>query len=273
LADEDADWIETMENRLGGKVAIVTGAGDGIGRGIAVAFAEQGAKLGVCDLRSEAVEETAALIRTAGAEVFAQPIDVRKADAIEEFIGQVGNRFSSINVLVNNAAVMPVKATDELDPETIDQVLQVNLRAPILFVRFVIPWMRRAGGGSIIHMASVTGHNGHPGITVYGASKGGLIALARGQAIELAKDNIRVNSVSPGTVESPMLHRFLRENAKDIEKARAAFDRLHPRGKVGSIEEVAAVYVFLASDESANITATDIRCDGGYAVQGQQPVS
>jgi NAD(P)-dependent dehydrogenase (short-subunit alcohol dehydrogenase family) len=119
----------------------------------------------------------------------------------------------------------------------------------------------------------VTGHLGHPGITVYGATKGGLIALARGQAVELAADNIRVNTVSPGTVDSPMLHRFLAENATDIQQARAAFDRLHPRGKVGSIEEVAAVFVFLASDEAANITANDIRCDGGYGARGQQPTS
>ncbi|HZC59175.1 MAG TPA: SDR family oxidoreductase, partial [Chthoniobacterales bacterium] len=163
--------------------------------------------------------------------------------------------------------------TDSIEPDMIDLILQVNLRAPILFSRFVIPSMRAAGGGSITHMASVTGHNGHPGITVYGATKGALIALARGQAIELAKDNIRVNSVSPGTIDSPMLHRFLMENASDVEKARRAFDLLHPRGKVGSVEEVAAVFVFLASDEAANITATDIRCDGGYAVRGQQPTA
>jgi NAD(P)-dependent dehydrogenase (short-subunit alcohol dehydrogenase family) len=122
-------------------------------------------------------------------------------------------------------------------------------------------------------MGSVTGYLGHPGITVYGATKGALMALARGQAVELAKDNIRVNTVSPGTVDSPMLHRFLAENATDVEKARAAFDNLHPRGKVGTIEEVASVFVFLASHESANITATDIRCDGGYAVGGRQPTS
>ena len=91
--------------------------------------------------------------------------------------------------------------------------------------------MRKAGGGSIIHMASVTGHLGHPGITVYGATKGGLIALARGQGVELAVDGIRVNTVSPGTVDSPMLHRFLAENATDTQKAREAFDRLHPKGQ------------------------------------------
>jgi NAD(P)-dependent dehydrogenase (short-subunit alcohol dehydrogenase family) len=258
-------------NRLKDKVAIVTGAGDGIGRGIALAFANEGAKVAVCDLNNAAVMETAAMLHERGAEVIAEQIDVRNPAKIQSFVAAVKHHFDRINCLVNNAAVMPTEPADLIEPDTIDLILQVNLKAPILFSRFVISSMREAGGGSIIHMASVTGHNGHPGITVYGATKGALIALARGQAIELAKDNIRVNTVSPGTVDSPMLHRFLAENAADVKKARIAFDRIHPRGKVGSIEEIAAVFVFLASDEAANITATDIRCDGGYAVQGQQP--
>jgi NAD(P)-dependent dehydrogenase (short-subunit alcohol dehydrogenase family) len=260
-------------SRLKDKVAIVTGAGDGIGRGIALAFAQEGAKLAVCDLNKATVYETQAKIRQSGADVIAEPIDIRSPAEIQSFVKNVKDHFGRIDCLVNNAAVMPVVPAESIEPETIDEILQVNLRAPILFTRFVIPPMRAAGAGSIIHMASVTGHNGHPGITVYGATKGGLIALARGQAIELAKDNIRVNTVSPGTVDSPMLHRFLAENATDPQRARAAFDRLHPRRKVASIPEVAAVFVFLASDEAANITATDIRCDGGYAVQGHQPTS
>jgi NAD(P)-dependent dehydrogenase (short-subunit alcohol dehydrogenase family) len=260
-------------NRLKNKIAIITGTGDGIGRGIAMAFAQEGAKLAVCDINEKTVHETEQQTRKIGAEVFAQVVDVRDALQISAFVERTAAAFGRIDCLVNNAAVMPVAATESIQPETIDLVLQVNLRAPVLFTRFAIPHMRSAGGGSIIHMASVTGHLGHPGITVYGATKGGLIALARGQAVELAKDNIRVNTVSPGTVDSPMLHRFLAENATDIEEARAAFDRLHPRGKVGTIEEVAAVFVFLASDEAANITATDIRCDGGYAAGGRQPTS
>jgi NAD(P)-dependent dehydrogenase (short-subunit alcohol dehydrogenase family) len=137
--------------------------------------------------------------------------------------------------------------------------------------REVLPYMEKEGIGSIINMSSVTGHNGFPEVAVYGSTKGGLIALARGHAMELASKNIRVNSVSPGTVASPMLYNFVSENSEDPERALREFDKIHPRGKVASIEEVANVFVFLASDESMNITGEDIRCDGGYCVQGIQP--
>ena len=193
-------------NRLQDKVAIVTGTGNGIGRGIALAFAREGGRLAICDLNVAELRETEQMIQKTG----------------------------RIDCLVNNAAVMPVAPTETIEPETIDLILQVNLRAPILFTRFAIPHMRRSGGGSVIHMGSVTGHLGHTGITVYGATKGGVIALARGQAVELAVDNIRVNTVSPGTVDSPMLHRFLAENATDIQKAREAFERLQGRFHRGS---------------------------------------
>ncbi len=259
--------------RLRDKVALITGAGDGIGRGIALAFAREGAAVALCDLHPQFLEETASLVNKAGGEAFGRVLDVTQPEAIEGFVAAAADRFGRLDILVNNAAVMPVAETADLTPELVDRVLAVNLRAPILFTRACLPYLRAAGGGSVIHMASVTGHNGHPGITVYGATKGALIALAKGQAIELAPAGIRVNTVSPGTVNSPMLHRFLAENATDPDAARRAFDRLHPRGKVAEIEEVAAVFVFLASDEAANITATDIRCDGGYAVQGQQPRS
>lgn len=257
--------------RLSGKVAIVTGAGDGIGRGIAVHFAREGAAVAVCDINRETVSETGRLIEAEGGPALVEVLDITDAARVRSFVDRVATHFGKIDILVNNAAIMPVGFIEAQETAVMEKILHVNLLAPILFSKYSTPHLRKAGGGSIIHMASVTGHNGHPGVAVYGATKGGLMALARGQAMELARDGIRVNTVSPGTVDSPMLHTFLRENASDLEAARKAFDALHPIGRIGTIDEVAHVFVFLASDESSNITATDIRCDGGYTVQGQQP--
>jgi len=259
--------------RLADKTALITGAGDGIGRGIALAFAREGADVALCDINESALEETRRAVKGTGRQAWAQRVDVRNALQIEQFVEGAAQTFGGMDILVNNAAIMPVATIEETTVDVVDQTLTVNLRAAILFSKYCIPHLRRAGGGSIIHMGSVTGHNGHSGVSVYGATKGGLMALARGQAMELAVDNIRVNTVSPGTVDSPMLHRFLQEHTPNPKKARESWDRLHPRGKIGTIDEIASVFVFLACDESINITATDIRCDGGYCVQGQQPRS
>jgi len=257
--------------RLANRAAIVTGAGDGIGRGIALAFAREGASVAVCDVNAGTLAETGRLVAGTGRQFLAESLDITDHVRVRSFVDEAASRFGRLDVLVNNAAIMPVCPIEDQGEEEMGRILSVNLLAPAVFSKYCVPHMRAAGGGSIIHMASVTGHNGHPGVAMYGATKGGLIALARGQAMELSADRIRVNTVSPGTVDSPMLHNFVKEHAEDPEAALKAFDRLHPIGRIATIEEVANVFVFLASDESSDITATDIRCDGGYAVQGMQP--
>lgn len=257
--------------KLKNKVAIITGAGNGIGRGIALALAAEGASVAICDADEEGLTTTAELARKDNIGVLSSRFDVRDSRALASFVQSVYDRFDRINILTNVAGIMPVAGNEEIEESVIDDILAVNLKAPVMFTKYAIPFMRKSGGGSVIHIASVTGHNGHPGVVVYGATKGGLIALARGQAMELAKENIRVNTVSPGTVDSPMLHRFLEEETEDKEKARAGFDTVHPRGSIASVEEVASVVVFLAGDEATNITGEDIRCDGGYCIQGFQP--
>ena len=258
-------------NRLKSKKCIVTGAGDGIGRGIAKAIGLEGSKVSICDNNIKTLSETTKILRDADIDVFSKIVNIRNEEEIIDFVKESASYMGGVDVLINNAAIMPTTRIESLTADTVDHILSVNLRAPILFTREVVPHMKKAGSGSIIHMSSVTSHNGFPEVAIYGATKGGLNSLARGHAIELAPYNIRVNSISPGTVDSPMLHKFVQKNVDDPKYALAEFDRIHPRGKVASIEEIANVFVFLASDESANITAEDIRCDGGYCVQGIQP--
>ncbi|MCG2462233.1 SDR family oxidoreductase [Flavobacteriaceae bacterium F89] len=256
---------------LQNKKAIITGAGDGIGRGIAKALGLEGSIVSICNLDQKALMETTRILTDLGITVFSKVVDIRNEQEIIDFVKESASFMEGINILANDAAVMPTTRLETLTSETVDQLLSVNLRAPILFTREVFPYMKNAGGGSIIHMSSVTGHNGFPDVAIYGATKGALMSLARGHAMELAPYNIRVNSVSPGTVDSPMLHNFIGENSSDPQRALNEFNQMHPRGKVASIKEVANVFTFLASDLSANITAEDIRCDGGYCVQGTQP--
>jgi NAD(P)-dependent dehydrogenase (short-subunit alcohol dehydrogenase family) len=146
----------------------------------------------------------------------------------------------------------------------------VNLRGTYLVSRAVIPGMLAVSTGSIMHMASVTGILGLPGLAIYSATKGALIALARAMSTDYAGCGIRVNAVSPGTIDSPMLHNFIAAQS-DPDRIRRQFDQMHPIGRVGSIEEVANVCLFLASDEASFVTGANYQVDGGLGVKGEQP--
>ena len=255
--------------RLANKVALITGAAGGIGRGIALKFAQEGAKVGVLDLNEEACQLVAHEIVAGGGEAIALGANIAQEDAVERAVHQLRDGFGPVSVLVNNAAVMPAGRLHETSPTDFDRCLQVNLRGTFLICRAVIPEMLAQGKGSIIHMASVTGVLGYPGLAVYSATKGALIALARAMSTDYARHGIRVNSVSPGTIDSPMLHEFVAQQS-DPEAVRQAFDEIHPIGRVGTIEEVANVFLFLASDESSFVTGANYKVDGGVGVKGEQ---
>ena len=259
--------------RLKGKIAIVTGAGDGIGRGIAVAFAKEGADVALCARSEAGVKETARLVEALGRRAYWENFDICEVTNIEAFVARVREQLGAVSILVNNAAVMPVVDVEQMCEQQFDLCVATKFKSAVFFSKYCTAHMRELGGGSIIHMSSVTGNVGFPSHAVYGACNSALMGLARGQAMELAPFKIRANSVSPGTVDSPMLHRYIADSGEDPAKLKAEFDANHPRGVVGSIEEVAAVFVFLASEESANITATDIRCDGGFSFKGGQATS
>lgn len=256
--------------RLENKVALVTGAAGGIGRGIAIRFAMEGAKVGVLDLSKEASLVVVDEIKAAGGEAVALGADVGDEEQVAAAVDKLRQKYGPVTVLVNNAAVMPAGKLHETDPNDFDRCLRVNLRGAYLVSRAVIPDMLDLGIGSIIHMASVTGILGLPGLAAYTATKGGLIALARAMSTDYAGQGIRINSVSPGTIDSPMLHDFV-AGQSDPDFYRRAFDKMHPIGRVGTIEEVANVFVFLASDEASFVTGANYEVDGGLGVKGQQP--
>jgi NAD(P)-dependent dehydrogenase (short-subunit alcohol dehydrogenase family) len=256
--------------RLKNKVAIVTGAARGIGRGIAAQFAHEGAAVGVLDVDEHACQSVVDEIEAAGHQAMALGADISDPAQVERAVARLRERFGICTVLVNNAAVMPVGTLHETSLAEIDRCLAVNLRGTMLMCQAVIPDMLKIGKGSIIHMSSVTGTLGLPGLAVYSATKAALNGLARAMSTDYARLGIRVNSVAPGTIDSPMLHDFLAAQSNP-EPLRRQFDAMHPIGRVGRIEEVAAVFVFLASDEASFVTGATYSVDGGLSVKGEQP--
>lgn len=247
--------------RLDGRTAVVVGAGSGIGRAIAIGFGEAGANVACLDLQPERVEETAAMVRKTGAKAMGALCDVASEVKVGEAVSAVLAQLGAPRVLVNGAAVHDPTATIvELTPEWWNQILAVNLTGAYLMSRAIIPHMAKAGGGSIIHIASQMGRVGAAGRAAYCTTKGALIQLAKVMAIDHAKENIRVNTLSPGAVETGRL--VFRQGS--MEAARAASVPLHPIGRLGQVEEIARAALYLASDASSFMTGSDLLIDGGY---------
>lgn len=259
-----------MSGRLRGKVALVTGAARGIGKGIATRFALEGAAVGVVDLQAEACQAVVNEIEAAGGKAVALAADITDEGQVESLVRRAEGVFGTVTVLVNNAAVMPAGAVHETAVADFDRCVAVNLRGTFLMCRAVIAGMLEVGQGSIIHMSSVTGILGLPGLAAYSATKAGLQGLARAMSTDYARRGIRVNCVAPGTIDSPMLHDFLAAQ-QNPEPLRQQFDAMHPIGRVGQIDEVASVFVFLASDEASFVTGATYTVDGGLSVKGEQP--
>jgi NAD(P)-dependent dehydrogenase (short-subunit alcohol dehydrogenase family) len=256
--------------RLAGKVALVTGAGKGIGAGIARRFAAEGAAVGVLDIRPDGCQAVLRQIEGAGGRALPLICDIGDEAAVNGAVAQIAQAFGPVTVLMNNAAVMPAGRLHETPPDAFDRCISVNLRGTYLVSRAVIPGMLAAGQGSIIHMASITALRGLPGLAVYAATKGALVALARAMSTDYARLGIRVNAISPGTIDSPMLHEFLAAQSH-TDALRMAYDQMHPIGRVGTIDEVANVAVFLASDEASFVTGSNYEVDGGLSSKGEQP--
>ena len=240
-----------MNYSLQGKAAIVTGAGGGIGSAIARAFTEAGAKVAAVDLDIKRISHEKWL---------GIACDVSSESETRNAVEQASKAFGGLHVLVNGAAMKDPSATVvELDLAAWNRVFAVNVAGAYLMSRWAIPHMARAGGGSIIHVASQLGTVGTPGRVAYCSTKGALITMAKAMAADHAAQKIRVNTLSPGAVETERMLRF-----GSMEKAREILGPKHLLNRLGQPEEIAAAALFLASDASSFMTGADLRVDGGY---------
>jgi NAD(P)-dependent dehydrogenase (short-subunit alcohol dehydrogenase family) len=252
--------------RLDGKVAVVTGGANGIGRASAKALASEGARVVIGDVAEERGENAAHEIRESDGEATFVRADVTKMSDVEALVREAIDGWRRLDVMFNNVGVAIPGTADEMSEDEFRRVLDVNLIGVWRGMRAAIPEMLRTGGGSIINTSSVQGHVAFLGWAGYAASKGGVDALTRQAAVEYAPKGIRINSIVPGTILTEMNERILRE-AEDPDAQMATWTSMHPIGRVGQPDEVAAAVVFLASDESSFITGESLRVDGGLIVR------
>lgn len=249
--------------RLKDKIAIITGAGTGIGRACAELFAAEGARVALAGRRRERIDQVAAAIRSRGGQALAVEADISRAGDVGRLVEKTLGEFGGIHILVNSAGVLFIGTAEETSEGDWDSVLDINLKGTFLVSRAVLPAMRRAGGGSIVNISSILGLVGMKNRAAYAASKGGVTLLTKAMALDHAGEGIRVNCICPAIVETELLTE-LWSRAPDPEALRRARTEQLPLGRIGTPRDVAAMALFLASAESSWVTGGAFPVDGGY---------
>ena len=247
-----------------GKAAVVTGT-TGIGRAIAMRLAAGGADVVACGIETAANEELTRDAAKLGLTLQVENCDVTNLDQVRAVITKIVSRVGGLDIIVNAAAIHPFGTVVETDLATWNHCMMVNVGSIYLLAHLGIPEMKKRGGGSIINLASVQGHACQRGVVAYAASKGAIHSLTRALALDHATDNIRVNSISPGSIRTPMLARSAAHFSPDLttDEVFARFGAAHPLGRIGTPEEVAELAAFLASDKAGFCTGGDYLVDGG----------
>jgi len=252
--------------RLKNKVAIITGAGSGIGRTTALLFSEEGAKVAIVEIDKERGQDTVDMIRGKRREAFLVPTDITDPSQVKSMASKVLEAYGKINILVNNAGLYVQGDVIRTNEEQWDKIMAVNLRAAFLCCKYCIPRMIEKGGGVVINVSSEAGIVAIKNQVAYNTSKAGLISLTKSIALDFASQNIRANCVCPGTTETPLVASALAKQA-DPERARRELEKVRPANRLGKPEEIAYGILYLASDESPYATGAVLSIDGGYTVQ------
>lgn len=244
---------------LKNKVAVVSGAGSGIGRSIALTYAQEGAKVVVSDINEDHANETVKLIQENGGEAFAIKSDASKAEENKKLVEAIVEKYGRLDIACNNAGIGgPAKPTGEYEPEEWDRVIALNLNGVFYACKYQLQQMEKNGGGSIINIASIHGQVAAPNSPAYTASKHAVVGLTKNIAAEYATKNIRCNAVGPGYIETPLLSANLSQEMQDAIAAKSPINRL------GKVQEIADLVAFLSSDKSTFTTGSYIISDGGY---------
>lgn len=251
-----------MTRRLEGKVALVTGAGSGIGQATALRFAEEGAAVGVLDVAANAAALTAMMIDKEGGAALALAADVTRADEVTDAVDALVAEHGALHVLYNNAGIGSVGSVAVAEEDDWDRCFAVNVKGTYLCSKAALRHM--AGGSAIVNQASVSALVGVPNFAAYCAAKGAVVALTRSMAVDLAPEGIRVNAICPGTVYTPLMEPMLTARGDgDLQRGLEKTLVKYPLGRLGTPEDIANVALFLASDEAAFLTGSLITPDGG----------
>jgi NAD(P)-dependent dehydrogenase (short-subunit alcohol dehydrogenase family) len=244
------------------KVAIVTGGGSGIGKAIALLYSSEGAKIVISDIDEKGGNEAVSEIKTKGGEALFVKADTSKPDDSKNVVEQAVTKYGGLHLAVNNAGIGgPLKPVGEYPIDGWDKVISINLSGVFYGMRYQIPAMLASGGGNIVNIASILGKVGTPGSSAYVAAKHGVIGLTEAAALEYAKQNIRVNSIGPGYILTPLLTKSLNADAMK------ALEGMHPIGRLGTSDEVAELALWLNSAKASFVTGSYYNVDGGYLAQ------
>lgn len=257
---------ESATGRLQGKLAVVTGGTTGIGEAIVRRFAAEGAAVSFCARNSERGERLAGELQQTGVDVEFLACDAAEPEQVSAWIDGVAERHGHIDIVVNNAGIGPSGPLEKMALEDWETLMRINVTGMFLVCRAAIPHLRAAGGGSIINVSSICAYIGMSSLVPYGVTKAAALSMAKGLALELAGDRIRVNAVCPGTTLTPATASFI-DGAADPDALQAALAAAHPIGRLGTAEEQAAAVAFLASQDASFITGHGLLVDGGYTAQ------